>query len=137
MTHTSLMSISDTLGFTVGTLPFIYLGVPIFKGKPKAAYFQPVVDKIKLKLASWKSFLLSFVGRLQFIKSVIQRMMIYSITIYSWPAKLINELEKYMRNFMWSGDLDSRKLVTVAWKTTCTPLDEGRIGITSISNLND
>lgn len=137
MTHARLMNIANTLGFMVGTLPFIYLGVPIFKGKPKAAYFQPVVDKIKLKLASWKASLLSFAGRLQLIKSVVESMMIYSITIYNWPVKLIKELEKYMRNFLWSGDLNSRKLVIVAWKKVCTPIEEGGLGIRSISMLND
>jgi hypothetical protein len=52
MTSTRLQSIADSLGFNIGTLPFLYLGVPIFKGKPKASYFQPLVDKIKIKLAS-------------------------------------------------------------------------------------
>ncbi|PNX87320.1 ribonuclease H, partial [Trifolium pratense] len=32
-------------------------------GKPKAIYFQPLVDKIKTKLASWKASLLSYAGR--------------------------------------------------------------------------
>jgi hypothetical protein len=117
-------------------LPFIYLGVPIFKGKPKTAYFQPLVDKIKIKLASWKASLLSYAGRCQLIKSVVQSMMIYSITIYSWPISLIKELEKYLRNFLWSGNLNIRKFVTVSLKTVCSPLDEGGLGIKSLSSLN-
>jgi len=52
ITHARLTHIANSLGFAVGTLPFIYLGVPIFRGKPKAIYFQPVIDKIKSKLAS-------------------------------------------------------------------------------------
>jgi hypothetical protein len=43
-----LTSIANSLGFCIGSLPFIYLGVPIFKGKPKSLYFQPLVDKVKL-----------------------------------------------------------------------------------------
>lgn len=30
--------ISNMIVFNIGTLPFTYLGVPIFKGKPKCAY---------------------------------------------------------------------------------------------------
>jgi len=37
-----------------GCLPFNYLGVPIFVGAPKIHFLQPLADKIKLKLASWK-----------------------------------------------------------------------------------
>jgi hypothetical protein len=90
------------------------------------------VDKIKIKLASWKVFLLSYVGRCQLIKSVVQSMLIYSISIYSWPESLIKELEKYLRNFLWCGDLNVRKTVTVSWKKVCSPIDEGGLGIRKI-----
>jgi hypothetical protein len=112
------------------------LGVPIFKGKPKAIYFQPLVDKIKIKLASWKASLLSYPGRCKVIKSVVQSMMIYSISIYSWHVSLIKELERYLRKFLWSGDLNVRKFVTVPWKIVYSPIDEGGLGIKSLSVIN-
>jgi hypothetical protein len=43
--------------FKVGSFPFNYLGVPIFKGRPKANYFFPIADKIKTKLSAWKASL--------------------------------------------------------------------------------
>jgi len=63
MTATRIQMISALLGFTVGTHPFIYLGYPIFQGKPKVAHFQMISDKIKAKLATWKGSLLSVMGR--------------------------------------------------------------------------
>jgi len=72
-------------GFNIGSLPFTYLGVPIFKGKAKTAYFQPIADKVKLKLSAWKASILSLVGRVQLVKSVIHNMLLHCITIYSWP----------------------------------------------------
>ncbi|MCH80985.1 RNA-directed DNA polymerase (Reverse transcriptase), partial [Trifolium medium] len=59
-------------GFNVGSLPFNYLGVPVFKGRPKASYFLPLTDRIKDKLSAWKASLLSIAGRTQLVKSVIQ-----------------------------------------------------------------
>jgi hypothetical protein len=50
--HHRLTNIAHSLGFNIGSLPFVYLGVPIFKGKSKKLLLQPVVDKIKAKLAS-------------------------------------------------------------------------------------
>lgn len=38
--------ITELIGFNKGTLPFVYLGVPIFKGKPKRSHLQPIADNI-------------------------------------------------------------------------------------------
>jgi hypothetical protein len=128
---------SQFIGFNIGSFPFMYLGIPIFKGKPKVSYLQPVADKIKAKLASWKASLLSIAGRVQLVKSVIQGMLVYSISIYSWPISLLKGLERWIKNFIWSGDISQRKLVTVAWKKVCRPYDQGGLGIRSLIVLNE
>ena len=76
-------------GFSVGILPFQYLGCPIFQGKPKFIHFQPIVDRIKVKLATWKGVLLSNMGRVQLVKSIVHGMLVYSFHIYRWPARLL------------------------------------------------
>jgi hypothetical protein len=76
ITQGRLNLIVQLLNFRIGTIPFNYLGVPIFKGKPKACFLQPVADKIKLKLSAWKASLLSIAGRVQLVKAIIQSMMI-------------------------------------------------------------
>jgi hypothetical protein len=78
-----LHNIADKLGFSIGSTPFVYLGVPIFKGKPKARFLKPFVDKVKSKLAAWKASLLSIAGRVQLIKSVVHGMLLHSFLIYS------------------------------------------------------
>lgn len=110
-----VLNIANRLGFRIGSLPFTYLGDPIFKGKPKKIHFQPIADKIKLKLSAWKASLLSMAGRVQLVKSVIQGMLIHTISIYAWHVSLLKDLEKCIKNFIWSGDIDKRKLVTVSW----------------------
>jgi len=71
--------IANMLGFSIGVLPFIYLGVQMFKGKPKAIHFQNIADRIRVKLAAWKASLLSIAGRVLMVKSVIQSMLLHSI----------------------------------------------------------
>ncbi|XP_058783502.1 uncharacterized protein LOC131658194 [Vicia villosa] len=129
--------LANLVGFCKGQLPFYYLGVPIFKGRPKAIYFQPLADKIKAKLAAWKASLLSIAGRVQLVMSVIQSMTVYSIMVYSWPISLIKIIEGWCRNFIWSVDMNKRKLVTVAWKLCCRSLKDGGLGIRSLRTLND
>jgi hypothetical protein len=137
ISNSRLLHIAQFLGFSIGALPFVYLGVPIFKGSPKVAYFQPMADKIKAKLAAWKASLLSVAGRIELVKSVVQSMLIHSITVYSWPISLLKGLERWIKNFIWSGDIYQRKLVTVAWKFFCKPYDEGGLGIKSLITLNE
>lgn len=69
--HKHFSSISFLLGFKIGSLPFNYHDVPFLKGKPKKLFFQPFVDKTRNKLGVWKGDLLSLMGRVQLVKSVI------------------------------------------------------------------
>ncbi|KAF6171440.1 hypothetical protein GIB67_031766 [Kingdonia uniflora] len=39
----------------------------------------------------------------------------YCMGIYKWPASVINEEERILRNFFWYGEPDSRKACVVAW----------------------
>jgi hypothetical protein len=54
ITQGRLNLIVQLLNFQIGSIPFNYLGVPIFKGKPKVCHLQAIADKIKLKLSAWK-----------------------------------------------------------------------------------
>jgi len=38
---------------------------------------------------------------------------------------------------IWSGDLKSKKPVTVVWNIMCTHIAEGCLGLTSLSKLNE
>ncbi|CAI8611040.1 unnamed protein product [Vicia faba] len=68
-----IASIASLLGFSIGTLPFLYLGISIFKGKPKDSFLQPIADRIKTKLSAWKASLMSIAGKVQLVRSVIQK----------------------------------------------------------------
>lgn len=130
-------ALSDTLGFNAGQLPFVYLGVPLFEGKPRKCHLQPIADKIRLKLASWKGSLLSIMGRIQLVKSIIRGMLSYSFHVYAWPVSLLKLIDKWIRNFIWSGDILTKKVVTVAWSKLCCPTIEGGVGLRSIRSINE
>jgi len=42
-----------------------------------------------------------------------------------------------MRNFIWSGDINKRKLITVSWHKVCKPAKEGGLGIRNLSHINE
>ena len=66
-------------------LPLNYLGVPNFVGAPKCRFLQPLADKVKLKLASWKGKSISMMGQIQLVNTVITGFLYYSFNMYKWP----------------------------------------------------
>jgi len=56
--------------------------VPIFVCIPKGQFFQSLVDKIKLQLASWKGKSLSMMGQIQLVNTVIMGLLAYSFNLY-------------------------------------------------------
>lgn len=105
--------------------------------RPKARYFQLIINKVKSKLLVWKAYLLPIVGIVELFKSVKQGMPIHSIIVYLWLVSLLKDLEKYSRNFIWSEDVFKRNMFTVAWKNICMPYSKGGLGIKSIVYLNE
>ncbi|KAL6197994.1 hypothetical protein ACLB2K_027786 [Fragaria x ananassa] len=131
--HSRRHSISNFLGIPLGSAPFMYLGAPIFHGKPRASYFHQIVDKIRIKLSSWVSSFLSMAGRLQLIKSVIFSMLVYTFQVYEWPVSVVRKIEVWCRNFLWSGSIDKRGIPLVAWKSCCSPIAEGGLGLKQLT----
>lgn len=63
--------IARITGLSRQEFPFTYLGLPIFYGRSKAIYYEPLEAKVRNTLKGWKSKLLSFGGRITLIKSVL------------------------------------------------------------------
>jgi len=129
--------LAGLLGFTAGTIPFIYLRCSIFKGKPKAVYFQSTTDKIKSKLSTWKGMVLSIMGRIQLVKSIIHGMLVYSFHVYMWPCHLLKLLDSWLKNFIWSGDILTKKVYTVSWKVLCQPWSLGGLDVKPYRLINE
>ena len=130
------LQISALLGIPVGRAPFTYLGVPIFRGKPRRVHLQGLADRAKAKMAGWVGKLIYMAGRVQLIRSVVQPLLLHSFMVYKWPAMLIRQLDAWMRNFVWTGNPQVQKSFTVAWHRVCAPLEAGGLGIRALGPLN-
>ncbi|XP_042514311.1 uncharacterized protein LOC122088975 [Macadamia integrifolia] len=128
--------IAEELEIPCYNFPTKYLGVEIFQGRVKRDPLLPVMDKIKAKLAGWKGKLLSMAGTVELVKSVISGITLHNFSVYWWPSPLIRNLEKWMRNFIWTGEIDSSKATTVKWDTICKPKEEGGLGIRRLREVN-
>ncbi|XP_057803758.1 uncharacterized protein LOC131019091 [Salvia miltiorrhiza] len=128
--------IINILNFRKGSLPFNYLGVPIFSGRVKASFLRAIHDRIILKVARWKGMQLSMAGRICLVKSVIQSSITHSMMVYRWPRSLIKDLDLKCRNFIWTGDVSKRPSCPVRWARVCAIKEEGGLGIRSFDFMN-
>ncbi|KAL8529264.1 hypothetical protein ACS0TY_006624 [Phlomoides rotata] len=121
-----------------GSLPFSYLGVPLFRGAPRTCHLAALADSIISKFNKWKGHSLSLAGRKCMINFVIAASLVHSMMVYYWPRTLLKKIEDAMRNFMWKGDISQRNTsCSVSWARVCSPLDEGGLGVHSIRLAND
>ncbi|GJV03160.1 RNA-directed DNA polymerase, eukaryota, reverse transcriptase zinc-binding domain protein [Tanacetum coccineum] len=106
--------ILSILRFKVGRLPVTYLGVLLITKQIGINECKGLVDKVQIKVKSWKNEMLSYVGRLHLIVSVLS-----SIQIYWLQCDL------------------SKGKAKVAWKQVCKPRDQGGLGIKDLGKWNE
>ncbi|XP_026428870.1 uncharacterized protein LOC113324796 [Papaver somniferum] len=128
--------ISNYLGIERVMFPDKYLGIQLKPGFVRHIHVRQVVEKIMDKLAGWKGKLLSFQARIVLIKSVISSYVIHSMAVYIWPCTVIKQVERTIRNFLWSGDAEKRKYFTVLYDDLCLPKHEGGLGIKKLNDVN-
>ncbi|KAL2228612.1 UNVERIFIED_CONTAM: hypothetical protein Sindi_1840900 [Sesamum indicum] len=125
----------DILGFQEGHLLIRYLGLPLISSRLSISDCQPLISKIDARINGWEGISLSYAGRVQIIKSVLSALSLYWASAFILPKKVINEIEKRLRTFLWKGTTSSG-YAKVAWKDVCRPMDDGGLGFKDISTLN-
>ncbi|KAL2251957.1 UNVERIFIED_CONTAM: putative ribonuclease H protein [Sesamum indicum] len=125
----------EILGFQEGHLQMRYLGLPLISSTLSISDCQPLISKIDARITGWEGISLSYAGRVQITKSVLSTLSLYWASAFILPKKVIKEIEKRLRNFLWKGTT-SCGYAKVAWKDVCRPADEGGLGFKDISTLN-
>ncbi|GKU95851.1 hypothetical protein SLEP1_g9158 [Rubroshorea leprosula] len=113
----------------------VYLGVPIIHGRSTTATYKYIVEKIQIKLASWKQSLLSFASRRILVQSVTSSIPTYSMQSVLLPKSTCDAIDSLNRKFLWGSDSNSAKLHLVSWGDVCRPRGQGGLGLrTSFEN---
>ncbi|RVX18958.1 Transposon TX1 uncharacterized 149 kDa protein [Vitis vinifera] len=124
------------LGCKVGTLPSVYLGLPLGAKHKAMAMWDGVEARMRRRLALWKRQYLSKGGRITLIKSTLVSMPIYQLSLFRMPKLVVKRLEKLQRDFLWGGGSLERKIHLINWAVVCTQKESGGLGIRKIDLLN-
>lgn len=113
---TELHRFATILNCSTMVIPFTYLGIPIGANPRRIATWEPLLSKLKKRLASWKSKTLSFGGKLCLIKSVLSSMPLFLLSFYKMPKGVAYLCKKLQKQFLWGNEEGVRKVAWVKWE---------------------
>ncbi|CAL5342156.1 unnamed protein product [Camellia sinensis] len=116
--------------------PFSYLGLPLEANPSRKSTWQPVIEKVKRKLATWKRKVLSYAGRLTLIRSVLSCMPIYFLSIFKIPVGVAKQIEKIQAAFLCGKSELKRKVHLVKWADLTVDKSQGGLGLRNLREFN-
>ena len=117
-------------------LPMTYLGIPLGANMRKRASWQCIIDKIHKRLQTWKCSCLSRAGRVVLIKSVLNSLPIYYLSLFRMPKKVAEEIVSLQRKFLWGGNKEGRPMSLVRWDLVQQSKEKGGLGVGVIEDKN-
>ncbi|GLJ14706.1 hypothetical protein SUGI_0238400 [Cryptomeria japonica] len=114
--------------FKKGMFPCKYLGLSMDRGVRVNRLWEPVKEKIKQRVSSWKGKWLSNVGRATMIKALLSSIPIYQLSCLPLAQGAKDKIEKLLKKFYCQGPNDQKKLVTISWDKICKPREMGGVG---------
>jgi hypothetical protein len=114
-----------------------YLGLPSMVGRSKKATFSFIKDRVWQKISSWSSKCLSKAGREVMIKSVLQAIPSYVMSIFRLPNSLLDEIEKMMNAFWWGhGGANNKGMRWLSWEKLSVHKNHGGMGFKDLAAFN-
>eukprot|EP00253_Pinus_taeda_P008885 PITA_08885 len=124
------------LGFKQGDLPTKYLGNILDYSSKRLKNWQGILDKLTNRMENWTFRTLNFAGRIVLVKSVLQAIPIYPLSIMAVPQGVCIKIREVLRKFIWGGSSNQKKWALASWKHLIKHKEEGGLGLRDPSNLN-
>ena len=138
MTSQTADQIAQTLGCTVGTMPFTYLGLPLGTTKPTVLELMPLVHRIERKLTA-SFMMMSYSGRTTVINTLLSSVAMFYMCNLHIPPKILEHIEKIRRHCLWNKKTEEGEKCSslIAWNRVCSPKDKGGLGVLNLKIQNE
>ena len=110
--------------------------MPVGCNHRKRYFWNSMVDKIRKKLAKWRRKVLSFVGRIVLLKSVIIALHLSYLFLFMMLVNVTKEVKRIQRDFLWGLGQDHKKIAWGKWDTLCKPKNEDDLGVRDLEAFN-
>ena len=100
----------DILGFAPTSYLGKYLGIPIRQPSMSSREYNFILDRVKQKLAGWKTNLLSLAGCAVLIQASLAAIPSYVMQCAALPGRVLDGIDRVNRNFLWGTTENQRKM---------------------------
>ncbi|XP_058726136.1 uncharacterized protein LOC131597455 [Vicia villosa] len=114
----------------------MYLGLPSMIGRSKKAVFSFIKDRIWKRINTWSGRSLSRAGKEVMIKSVLQSIPAYIMSVYLIPDGVVNDIERMLNSFWWGGGRNNKGIRWLAWDRMTSSKSEGGMGFRDFKAFN-
>lgn len=93
--------IARILGCNMGVFPSSYLGLPLGLNPPDS-FWNGIMDRFSKNLGGWKGATHSQARKCQLVKSTLQNLPMYALSLFVILVKFAERMEKIQRDFLWT-----------------------------------
>ncbi|XP_015962159.1 uncharacterized protein LOC107486122 [Arachis duranensis] len=119
----------NLLGCKGDALPVKYLGIPLRANPRRVNTWSPIIDKVEEKLSLWKAKVLNKAGKLVLIKSVLNSLLVYYLSLFKMPKAVAEKLISLQRRLLWSSEEGRTGMALVKWEVVQAPKKLGGLGV--------
>lgn len=87
----------------LASFPCTYLRLPLNIRNPGRTELHSMIQKIGTRLPGWKRRYFTYPGRELLVKTVLNSMPTYFMTIFNIPKWAISRVDRFRRSFLWKG----------------------------------
>jgi hypothetical protein len=113
-----------------------YLGFQLKIGASSPEDWQWLIKLFERKIGGWCFKWLSLGGRLILVKSVLEGLAVYWMSLERIPSKIINTLRRLTANFLWNGHGKKHSFHLCSWEIIARPKKAGGWGIKNLHIFN-
>ena len=99
----NMVELVGLLGCRQSSLLMTYLGLPLGAKFKDRAIWNPILEKIERRLASWKRLYLSKGGKATLLKSTLSTLLTYYLSLFLIRVDIANCIEKLQQDFLWGS----------------------------------
>ncbi|GAU24809.1 hypothetical protein TSUD_157220 [Trifolium subterraneum] len=140
MSQAAKEDLSRILGVKLVLSTGIYLGLPSMVGRSKKAIFSYIKDRIWKRINSWRGRALSKADKEIMIKSVLQAIPSYVMSMFILPASFIHDIEKMINAFWWrsgsTNNNNTKGIHWLAWERLAYPKAHAGLGFRNFEAFN-
>lgn len=122
--------ILNILGMKEWVNPGKYLGLTVDWGRYKKLMLKEICDKIISKTKGWREKFLSQAGKEILIKSVLQAIPTYAMSILKFPKSLCKNMSSHLAKFWWASTNKEK------WSNMTVSKEYGDLGFKDFNIMN-